>query len=92
MRQTFSRIRLRISVSLALLLMGAVALIGSSVPHVSSWTRTNPRGAVKAAAANTPYIKLQESRDLDAVYTDASAGKMSLQSASAHASVLPGQA
>jgi len=72
--------------------MGAVALIGSSVPQVSSWTRINPRSAVKAAAANTPYIKLQESRELEPVYVDGSADKISLQSASAHASVLPGQA
>ena len=92
MRRGISRIRLRISVSLALLLMTVVALAGSSVPWVSSWARANTRSAVKAAAAaNTPYVKLQESRELESVYIDASADKVSLQSASARASVLPGQ-
>jgi hypothetical protein len=72
--------------------MTAGALAGSSVPQASSWARTNTRSAVKAPTANTPFIKLQESRELEPVYIEAGAGKMSLQSASAHASVLPDQA
>lgn len=92
MQRTFSKVTLRISVLLVLLLVAAVALSGSAVPLVSSWANPNTKSAVKVTAPSATYIRLQEARELEAVYVEARAGKDTLQAASTHAHGLPRQA
>src|SRR5262245_13159673 len=87
MRTTISKLTARISVSLVLLLITGAALIGYWFPTGSVSVRAAKRSPLQLVGETTPYIKLQESRELQANY--AQSGNVSASSALQSGSTSP---
>src|SRR6185369_14672769 len=73
-----SKIAIRIAITLVLSMIGSLALFGSrySAASISTQPARQPR-ALKAVGEANPYIKLQESRDLEPHYSGAGAATIS---------------
>ena len=68
MPRTFSKLTFGLSASLALALVAVIALTGSGLRMVSSSTQAGKQSPLQLVGESTPYIKLQEGRQIQADY------------------------
>src|SRR6185503_11737724 len=81
MKTQVSKLTIRASNSLALLLITLIILSGFGLQRAHSAARPGKKLSIKMKGENHPRITLQEGRELEPVYSELSAGGNSLRSA-----------
>src|SRR4026209_527628 len=92
MNTKVSKLTIRASNSLALLLITLIILSGFGLQRAHSAARPGKKLLIKMKGENHPRITLQEGRELEPVYSELSAGGDSFRSAARRAATLSDQA
>src|SRR4026208_241291 len=92
MNTQVSKLTIRASNSLALLLITLIVLSGFGLQQAHSSARPGKKLSIKIKGENHPRIMLQEGRELEPVYSESIAGWNSLRSAGSRSATLSDQA